>query len=138
MNPIDRENQSDPELVIDLEHKPDGWAVQVRRGGKVRYVDQGYKTRDAAWEAGRFFVRGWLKAQIGASGIGRCGERPAFLEAPPQTTAITWHPGEPLEDEQLCVCGHSDGVHGLGVNDCHVHECPCGEFQPVAQVEAVQ
>jgi hypothetical protein len=78
MNPIDRENQSDPELIIDIEPQPAAFKVTVRRGGNVRYVGEGFKTRDEAWEAGRVFVKNWLKAQIQASGIGRRGERPAF------------------------------------------------------------
>lgn len=154
----DHENQSDPELVIDLTHRPDGWTVEVRRAGTVRYSDRGFKTRDAAWEAGRVFVRAWLRAQLGAAGVTRRAERPVYV--PPTVTPVAnlhdvvggpaaelpepvW-PSEQLEGEQLCTCGHSDGEHILGANGCsHALSgpgrpfCPCGEFTPVALVEAV-
>jgi hypothetical protein len=76
-----RENQGSSELLISVTGQSDGWTVEVKRAGTVRYSDRGHKTRDAAWEAGRRFVKSWLRAQIGASGIGRRGERPAFREA---------------------------------------------------------
>lgn len=43
-----------------------------------------------------------------------------------------------LEDEQLCVCGHTDGHHMLGANGCTFEPCKCGEFAAAPSVEAVQ
>ncbi len=149
MSQNERENQSDPELLIDIESKAGAFTVKVRRGGTVRYLDTGYKTRDAAWEAGRVFVKNWLRAQISASGIGRCAERPAFFHVgerplePGAWPAATLEPHPwpgaelPLEGEQLCLCGHGDGVHELGANSCHGRNCECREFAAVL-AEAVQ
>jgi hypothetical protein len=145
MNQNERENQSDPELLIDIECTTEGFEVRVSRGGKVRYLDRGYKTRDDAWAAGRVFVKNWLRAQMQASGIARRGERPAFVGAAALEPKAIWvAPTDPiacqeaLEGEQLCSCGHSDGVHLLGANTCAFEPCKCEEFTAALAVEAVQ
>jgi hypothetical protein len=166
MCPDQHENQSDPELVIDVEDSEivrDGFAVRVRGGGTVRYFGDGFKTPEIAWEAGREFVKKFLRAQLQhATGVSVRAERPAVpvevyqlarslrpafvfcaagaehprADGPP--TCLLGPMAEQLEGEQLCSCGHTDGVHYLGANHCDVFECPCAEFEPVAQVEAVQ
>jgi hypothetical protein len=42
-----------------------------------------------------------------------------------------------LEGEQLCTCGHPDGVHMLGTNACAEAWCRCVEFV-AAPAQAVQ
>lgn len=73
-------------------------------------------------------------ADVVGGPAGELAEGPSWMEKPPASVATT---SEPLEDEQLCTCDHTDGVHVLGVNQCALRGCSCGEFELVARVEDV-
>lgn len=224
-----RENKGTSEFQTRFVERDGGVFFELEQSGgpgTVSLSSGPHKSLEAARGAATKMVREILRARIAASGIGRRGERPAFVdprccprcgsiddchcadvvgggERPafrPYGTCIrcggslgasgacrdvaceraavaqlihgpggqaalepkaTWvpptvrtiqlegdadhHPlwgdpmeAPPLEDEQLCSCGHVDGVHMLGTNACARAWCPCVEFEAAPAVEAVQ
>jgi hypothetical protein len=138
-------NESVPEFVVDFTEHPDGWALELRRAGTVRYFDRGFKSREEALQAAARYARALLRAQIAAAGIGRCAERPAFDEALYRRTTVLREAAGladdagvlPLEGEQLCWCQHLEGVHEVLLGPCRfAGGCGCESFT-VASVEAV-
>jgi hypothetical protein len=111
---------------------PVAWAVECQGRGRpptfepamdnARHIDAGPPRR--LWEAPTVTTVA-LEDLVGGP-----AEDLAELGDPMEAAA--------LEDEQLCSCGHVDGVHMRGTNACARAWCPCVEFEAAPAVEAVQ
>jgi hypothetical protein len=118
-----RENPGDSTFQIRFIERDGGYFFeleQLDRPGTVALCSGPYNSFVGVQEAGAGIVRDMLRARIQAAGV-RGGE-------PAPDVRTTWHPGDPLEGEQPCMCLHTDGDHFLGANGCAVERCSCEEF----------